>query len=575
MARKSIYRDHISFPDDELEGDHVSHHWFYFSGDSVWLQDYGVHFHVTRVFFSRDGIRSHPKFSVLYAQLYDADWREVKGMLQLQTSAPVKPKETFFLGLFRSFLPSQLYRRENEFLDGPLTSSTNMKFPQILPIPFRQNSESFLGPEDPRITLRKNPLGFEEPMIVFNMKSYELGNKRCLHTYFPFTETLTPLLIQGYPPLGNQKNWVPFFDPTEAVNTHAQFLYNLNPLEVLNCDLATGACRFIQGSAAGNSVLKLNDLKLSKMRGGSTLWPIPDALQTKLSTGKRLWVGFARAHLVNCGCGDSMYRPNLFVLQQNTFTGEYEVLANSEFLDFDVEITPWKNPPGEDPVCEGVNVLIPNGISYWYVRETKKPKKSPFGLFGGIASLGEPKATSTAKDSLKSRSSGSVAETFSEGPNPGSFDDYMGLTISSGDANVQIVHIRGLLNHIALLPGLFDDVDSGSFQDIESLASGKTPLFTERRWSNAVGCALQYSSFYCMKLGAANDKVLEMKKTKEYQEKAKAEAEAKAKVDAERIKEETRIKEIEEEERKVKQALEMDEKKKEEHRKAMHQGENK
>ncbi|ODQ81272.1 glycosyltransferase family 91 protein [Babjeviella inositovora NRRL Y-12698] len=412
LISNSGFEDFITYPEGEAEGFHISKHWYFFGGASVWLADYGVYFYTTRVYFSPTGSKHHCTFSFVYAQLYDSDWNEVKGTLEVPQ--------------YDSAIP-----------ESP------MPFPQLLPIPFNgEQGKKYLGPEDPRILTRRNPLGFEEPMVVFNMISEEHDRKRLLHAYFPFTETLIKFRVYGYEPLKREKNWTPFFDPAEPSDTHVRFIYNINPLEILLCDLESGWCKFVQGTARlteddVSAIDTLEDVKISEMRGGTTLWPLPAELQSQLPASRKLYIGFARAHLTKCGCGSSMYRPNLFILEENPETKKFAVLLNSAFLDFNIEITPW-HADEDQPHCTDSNVLISNGISYWDVQEVK-----------GKAS----------------------------------FDDHLGLTLSSGDLNVQVIHILGLLNYIARIPRLLNEASM------------------DGAMSNVVGCALRYSREYCRAYG--------------------------------------------------------------------------
>ncbi|CAK9440030.1 uncharacterized protein LODBEIA_P41300 [Lodderomyces beijingensis] len=119
-------------------------HFFKFAGASVWLEAYGVHLMVSRVMFSRLGRKWESPISLLYAQIYDANWEEITNIeLAVNTMGPAGER-----------------------------SWRNLKFPQFLPVPFYHNSlflkQRWYGPEDPRMILVRNEMGQDEPLIVSN-----------------------------------------------------------------------------------------------------------------------------------------------------------------------------------------------------------------------------------------------------------------------------------------------------------------------------------------------------------------------------------------------------------------------
>ena len=75
---------------------------------------------------------------------------------------------------------------------------------------------------------------------------------------------------------------------------------------------------------------------------------------------RQLWIGFLRAHVKDCGCGGSMYRPNFLILEK--LNSKFKLTYLSGSINFNVSVYGWAN---YDVVCAGheANALIPNGIS--------------------------------------------------------------------------------------------------------------------------------------------------------------------------------------------------------------------
>lgn len=68
----------------------------------------------------------------------------------------------------------------------------------------------------------------------------------------------------------------------------------------------------------------------------------------KLPKNRKIYIGWARAHLNKCGCGESMYRPNMVILvedfnpEENRFY--YKLSDVSEYIDFNAHVPPWTTP---------------------------------------------------------------------------------------------------------------------------------------------------------------------------------------------------------------------------------------
>lgn len=446
--------------------------WFRFAGSSIWLPQFQCHYMVSRYLYSPNGVANHAFASFLYIQLFDSDWKE----LPSHTTLDIPFEQTEANSIFKIFKPKQKY-----------ANFRNSTYPQILPIPFDyklpiETKKYYYGPEDPRILLRSNPLGFDEPLIVFNMKGLKL-TKRVMYSYLPFSNTLKLLKKRREPFANIEKNWTPFKSVAQPSKTQTtvHFIYSMIPLEVLACDIDSGLCDILQKPA------KHDFNYVGGLRGGTQLVSlplnetIPSEIRAKLPIPKnrQVYIGWARTHLNNCGCGDSMYRPNFITLVEDyddvTDKYYYKIGDISGYFDFAAKIEPWSKQVLDEEgnlyekaeQCQGRNVLIPNSIAYWDV--------------GSIKLAGTEYQKHDFKDMF---SSGKVSDFNA---NEIVFNDYMGVTLSSADRDVSIVHVKGLLNYILQLPSLVDD----------SLVINKEWTFQKKGHDLNVRCAMIASKEYC------------------------------------------------------------------------------
>ncbi|KAK6461123.1 hypothetical protein DFJ63DRAFT_216616 [Scheffersomyces coipomensis] len=368
------------------------HKWLRFAGSSVWLPQYECHYMVSRVLYTPTGIANKSFVSFLYVQLFDKHWNEIKG-------------STLTLPYEQNTIKNVINT------DGSYTSTIlkrtiafrNVTYPSILPIPIdyklkTPNDKYYFGPEDPRILTRKNPLGFDEPIIVFNMKSKNLDMKRVMHQYLPFSNKLDVLKKRSHPFANIEKNWTPFISKNREIdqglelgNSKINFIYSIGPLEILSCEIDTGVCDFLQKSD------KKDYDYIGPIRGGTQLVSLPfDELIPEhirktfdFPPNRQAYVGWARAHLSDCGCGESMYRPNLIILIEDynpeTKKFYYKLSDISDYFDFDALIPAWVTPKLDEDgklipqsvndnknLCDGRNVLIPNSIAYWDIHSIIK-----------------------------------------------------------------------------------------------------------------------------------------------------------------------------------------------------------
>ncbi|GEQ70015.1 hypothetical protein JCM33374_g3691 [Metschnikowia sp. JCM 33374] len=187
--------------------------------------------------------------------------------------------------------------------------------------------------------------------------------------------------------------------------------------------------------------------KVGPLRGGTpmvnlntiirehTQMPLKDLIPQ----GREIWVGFARAHFVECGCGKDFYRPNLVVIVKDPASNEdakhhdmYRISHISSFTSLDVEAISW-DPLRPLDLCVGTNAIIPNGISEWTAHNFKSTGKA------------------------------------------WKVDDMLTLSLSVSDCTIDVVHVKGLLNTLMNLPDrLFNLPPSKEGQDSDSPADVAT-----------------------------------------------------------------------------------------------------
>lgn len=474
-------------------------HWFRMAGSSVWLEEYGVHMMVSRLAYTADGSRNNPKLSFLYAELFTPQWKPAKLSLVVPTNMD-KGKRVFRYG------------------------DQNWKvvdYPSILPIPFFHEyddyEQKYLGPEDARLTLVKNANGHEEPLLVFNAHHQkaeyvdddeddylvqQMNAYRSMWISWPWqfqtgkvnTDGLAnerfdtkvynrakELMIKNLPRQVKQKNWTPMVSQAlraqKGYDQHILFVYRWANLQILKCDLI--------GDERCGFVYSLNDRlvtssQIGPLRGGTQMINVNELLEHTnnkelaeklIPKNREVWVGFARAHLKKCGCGNDLYRPNFVVIVKDTVTDKdgnlrdiYKMSHLSGFMSLNVDIIPW-NPQRPYELCAGTNALIPNGISKWDI-QFKKDK------FGELR-----------------------------------VSDEVRLAISVSDSTLDAVHMKGLFQALIKTPGmnLFADLDK-PFDESEKKRL-RIPANTgvkKAEWgynNDNLVCAMQDSERFCSQYG--------------------------------------------------------------------------
>lgn len=380
----------------QLKHDVCDKYWYRLAGSSVYLEEYGLHYMVSRLAYSPDGNRRDPKFSFSYAQLYDQDWTEVLGVSLVVPTNDVDP-DIDVLGPYKV-----------------------VHFPSLIPVPFYHSysdrQEQYLGPEDPRLILVKNKRGHMEPMMVYNVQHekdvfadddeddkllVKPNDFRSMWVCYPWQSQrgkqnvdldayfdrfnysrAIELRIKNTPRQSKQKNWTPMISDIDrqkdGYDRTVLFVYRWAGLQVLKCDVYTGKCGFIYRQ---NDRIKTSS-GVGPLRGGTQMMNLRQVmadqeqrtkvLQSIIPPNREIWVGFARAHLVSCGCGKDFYRPNLVVITKDLVKEDgkdvelFKISHISSFASFNVEIMPW-DPSKPYQLCASTNALIPNGISGWTV----------------------------------------------------------------------------------------------------------------------------------------------------------------------------------------------------------------
>lgn len=474
----------------------VSAFWYRLSGSSVWLKDYNVHLLVLRFLYSHHKARNNPKASFVLVQVFDKDWKEIQDVrLVFPTNKLDVPDAPGFE------------------TDGQRFHS--YRFPRLMPVPFFNDygttNTKYLGPEDPRIVLIKNENGYEEPLIVFNAEHHKMvknkegkeeDNKyrsmfisrlfqlqkgkggvetkvRPLTNQMFFTRT-EELGIKGAGRARKAKNWTPMISDIDrqksgGFDKSILFTTQVKNLAVVRCDIFDKPGECVE-------IFK-RDGDIGEMRGGTPLLSVNSLLRDKkvpldqiLPPGREVFVGLARAHLSHCGCGVSFYRPNLMVLTKDevttTVNGKEEtkyfakISHISGFLSLHVPIDPW-HIDKPYAVCQGVNALIPNGVSDW--------------LMEGLDIVN---GQWTVKDK-------------------------MSIAFSVSDFSVDRVEIKGILSTLLNVPdksvflqppGSDSTVDMDVFLpqvDLDGQLTNKMPGYTNTN----VECAIKSGKGFCRKFG--------------------------------------------------------------------------
>ncbi|VEU21238.1 DEKNAAC102149 [Brettanomyces naardenensis] len=424
--------------------------WYRFTGSSVWLPEQECHLMASRLVYSPNKI---PVLSLVRLQIYDADWNEMKGRRLRYTD--VSDDE------LSKALVSYTGSGEESTLD-----SVTIKFPTILDIDLDESSRSdLLGPEDPRITVRSNG-EIHEPVVVFNQ---DYRGRRTMYATFPLRKTapgmkkktiqLRKALMGEWP---FEKNWTPFFDnmapKTLDSSGYMYMFYSLDPLRILKCNLDTGDCDTVQETGKTTHIDRGGSL--TSVRGATSLRAVPRHIVQRMLRREnvldpdyplQMWVGFVKTHIDDCGCGHMIYRPTLMVLVKQDNSFRVDLMTGS--MDFGKDVMAW-NDHSSIYCDDGNNVMNPNEISFWDIGEEEPIQASKFDPDSKELPL---------------------------------YKDYMALTLSEADENVEVIFLRNVLNYIL-----------GSYERSRLVLSDKDVFSAvQDRTTKVETCMLQSSLKYC------------------------------------------------------------------------------
>ena len=402
----------------KTEEEIIDKQWFRFGGSSVWLESEQCFLVFTRVVYSRVERKNHPHISLIRAQAYDKDWKEIVGkkipyididlpehmeneMAKLDVELNIEDCAKY-AGNTLEYDACNVHQAKttlrNQKKKEHVVSKYYVTYPTVFDFQFDAEGD-WKGPEDPRVILRKTNNN-EEPVIVFNMYDGLDGNRR-MFSYMPHRkiDPLIRLQVSGRQMKNEEKNWTPFFHPSDqAISDISRgsihFIYTFSPLDVVKCSLNDGICEVV----FDQETLAISDSNtFGGMRGGTQFIPLPQ--QMPGIKNKNIWVGFPKLHIKKCGCADIFYRPMLDVLVESNGIYHQELVVPA--IDFDIDVLSWDLKSTE---CKETNILSPNSIAHW--------------------------------------------DIIHQDPHTKQFEDYMTLTVSESDTLTKIITLKGVLNYI-------------------------------------------------------------------------------------------------------------------------------
>lgn len=273
-------------------------------------------------------------------------------------------------------------------------------YPTVLDIPFKATGNlDYMGPEDPKILIRRNHDGQQEPIVVYNMQdnNYE---QRLMFVVLPHRKInpIVPLVDKEYKIGGTQKNWTPFIHEGDATSDGSRgFMHvvqHMSPTSILKCSLDNGKCKYIFDAA---KIPSLKDVGVKELRGGSAFVKIPHGIPEL--DGRNLWIAMIKSHQGHCGISFKFYRPHLAIMEEKD--GKFSMLSYSSALHFDRDVLSWD---GNSTYAGYINIMSPNSIVSWNI--------------------------------------------ISHNHENDTYEDYMELSFSESDYMSYVVTVRGVLDYI-------------------------------------------------------------------------------------------------------------------------------
>lgn len=399
------------------ENEIIQKKWFQFGTSAVWVESAQCYVAYSRVIYSPSGVRDEPHLSLVRAQAFDKDWKEIKGKRIPYVDMPAPkdmPQALKKVDKDLGISDCEEYSKDSSEHDScvvenaknrlvaqhrkeKIMSKYYMTYPTILDIPFNPWGD-WRGPEDPKVILRKTK-DYEEPVVMFNIWDDQL-ERRIMVAHMPHrkVDPLQKLSVMGREQRGVEKNWTPFFHKFSGESSvsrgYIHFIYSFSPLEILKCSLNDGFCEMVFEA----DTLRITEgNRFGGFRGGTQFVPLPDVLPQV--RGQQIWIGFPKQHISDCGCGSAYYRPMFSVLAEHDGVYSQELLVPA--LSFNIDVRSWDL---KGTYCKGVNIMSPNAIAHW--------------------------------------------DVVNQDPHTKEFEDYLTISVSEADINTRVVTVRGLLNYI-------------------------------------------------------------------------------------------------------------------------------
>lgn len=418
--------------------------WYRFAGSAIWLEDQQCYFEVDRIMYAPES-RSSPWLSLIWMQLFDKDFNEIKSKRLRFMDLSGEEIESILSELGNFNATENIDRREK------LLDKISTKFPAVMDISFI--TEDFgrpQGPEDPRIFARLDKNGKTEPVVVFN----QINDREQVAMYagFPLRRNReqdkhgVPTVEFNFGSETNlefkpiEKNWMPFIEDPED-GDKISFIYELDPLAILHCTLHDGICDVAQKIKAEPTEIETG----VSLRGGTNLIAIPSSIVQEIFTKEQtegnnvgMWVSFLKYHGWESGCGSSTYRPALLTLVR--YDDKYKIEMMSGAFDFGMDVLSFD---GKSVKCDddGPNVLSPNSIPFWKITKVGNLKETD-----NEKRASEKTQVQNAPNNENDHKEEENKEMLDS--NSPEYKDLMGLTISEADRNVKYLVISNIINYV-------------------------------------------------------------------------------------------------------------------------------
>jgi hypothetical protein len=192
-----------------------------------------------------------------------------------------------------------------------------------------------------------------------------------MYIFRPFSGYSTILTIRDRAREEAEKNWSPFFLPSEDLkgkksagkpNEYIHFVYDFKPLRILKCHLKCGDGDFVFEPELPDNFMTPHNEDGASLHGGTNFVPFPIPRSAGVHEDVRVHVTFPRTNVgAQCGNGYGFhYRPEFVVIV--SFRGSFHIAFASKALDFGSAILELDK---DDDPCDKGRILIPNSISQW------------------------------------------------------------------------------------------------------------------------------------------------------------------------------------------------------------------